>query len=64
MAVIGDNPSNSELVIGGKLNGVATKLERGSRVVNSTDTRNLLGGLSSMLRLQWFEWSDNWCYYK
>lgn len=49
MAVIGDNPSNSELVIGGKLNGVATKLERGSRVVNSTDTRNLLGGLSSML---------------
>ena len=48
MAITGDDPKYSELLVGNKLNGTFTQLERGDRVVNSVDTRNLLGGLLSL----------------
>ena len=42
IAMVGDNP-NSELVIGGKLNGTMTKLSKDSRVIDAKTTRNIMG---------------------
>lgn len=43
MAMVGDNPNTSELVIGSKLNGSMTKLSKGSQVVDAKTTRNIMG---------------------
>lgn len=43
MALVGDDPRNRELVIGSKLNGTATSLQKGSGVVNAESTKTLAG---------------------
>ena len=48
IAITGDNPSNRELVIGGKLNGTATKLTSGTGVVNAKSTNTLAGILNNL----------------
>ena len=48
IAMIGDSPSNRELVIGSKLNGTATMLSQGSGVVNAQSTKSLAGILNTL----------------
>lgn len=54
MAMVGDNPNNSELVIGSKLNGSMSKLSKGSGVVNAKSTNTLAGLLNSINGMERF----------
>jgi hypothetical protein len=51
MALVGDSPSNNELVIGSKLNGQFMNLKKGSGVVNATSTNTLAGLLNQLPKL-------------
>lgn len=48
MFLVGDNPSNNELVIGSKLNGSLMNLSKGSGVVNAKSTNTLAGILNNL----------------
>lgn len=47
-AVVGDSPTNRELVIGSHLNGTAMQLQKGSGVVNAKSTNTLAGLLNHL----------------
>ncbi len=51
MALVGDSPTNNELVIGSKLNGQFMNLKKGSGVVNATSTNTLAGLLNQLPKL-------------
>ena len=48
MALVGDSPTNHELVIGSKLNGQIMNLPKGSGVVNNKATNTLAGVLNQL----------------
>ena len=48
MALVGDSPTNHELVIGSKLNGQMMNLPKGSGVVNNKSTNTLAGVLNQL----------------